>query len=424
MDRSITFQLGVEANSDPNTTNVTIVGEPTIEQSWNGVWVFPRDADDFAIDVATTREDFEVSLNRGDSKAICDSKKFSAGMYKLGCVVHEGLPAGKWDLNVTLGRTLFFTTAVQVNCANGRFMEYDHSRGQHICSDCRDVSGVDVGLCLAGTSLATLPIRAGFWRHDQNSKDVYACRFGSRSCPGSGTSSTNCRVKGTGPVLSLMTMSQDSTLCACGYVGALCSECDSNHVLGWTGNSCEECGRGGTHVPWVTCAVFVLITVVGGIGGFITCTRRREIYTMPRGVKYLKRLYSIGRVKFTSILFYTAQVIAQIAVVSEMNGGSEYSGPATAFVGGLNVMNFDLMSYLPLSCVFPQYNAFYMKLLLQTIGPLVLVACLWLMPLLVFRRDHPQHDVVTNAVATLSILIPIVLLPSASTTIVSSRRLG
>ena len=59
------------------------------------------------------------------------------------------------------------------------------------------------------------------------------------------------------------------------------------------------------------------------------------------------------------------------------DGAGGYSPSAATFAAALGVSNFDILSFIPVTCLFPA-TTFYDKLLFSTLAPLVPIALLWL----------------------------------------------
>lgn len=72
------------------------------------------------------------------------------------------------------------------------------------------------------------------------------------------------------------------------------------------------------------------------------------------------------------------QVVSQFTAISQGTGdGRTYAEPALSFARVLSVSNFDLLTFLPLSCSLPNSNFFSLLLLKTTVLPLGPVAMLW-----------------------------------------------
>eukprot|EP00965_Chrysotila_dentata_P101041 3337445-Pleurochrysis_carterae.AAC.13 len=88
-------------------------------------------------------------------------------------------------------------------CENG-FYKNPNSDAEDDCSDCSTVDGI---ACPRNTTLSTIDIRQGYWRHSASTKVVYECRSGDNGrtpCAGGKNAGTNgdgyCAIGHKGPV--------------------------------------------------------------------------------------------------------------------------------------------------------------------------------------------------------------------------------
>lgn len=95
---------------------------------------------------------------------------------------------------------------------------------------------------------------------------------------------------------------------------------------------------------------------------------------------------------------------------------TSFPEPARTLVSGLGIFNLDFLSYVPAECVYRE-SSFYTKLLIKTVGPLIIVAGLWAQPLIeaIARRPGVQGSA-NLAVVRMSIFLELIV-PSISTTI-------
>ena len=153
--RSFAVELIVNAKADPDMTQVVVQGSPTLDLLWEGVQIFPIDADGFAI-LDDRGGDFDVLLARDSGGLVASCTiRWSDAMYKVDCVVPDTSLAGDWTLTVTLDGTLVHATTVHPQCAPDNYEDPDEGN----CMVCPQ--GTE---CPAGTILAELPLVAGNWR--------------------------------------------------------------------------------------------------------------------------------------------------------------------------------------------------------------------------------------------------------------------
>ena len=157
---SVPAQITIVAKADARTSEVTILGSPVIKEQWNGVQISAFDVDGFAI-FSNQNEDFAVSLRFGDLAASCAvGWDATENFYLGGCTVPDASKAGKWLLNVTLDYMPVFSSFVNVWCQAERY-EHDGT-----CRSCPDGAS-----CVAGTTLATLELKRGYWRSGDRLKE-------------------------------------------------------------------------------------------------------------------------------------------------------------------------------------------------------------------------------------------------------------
>ena len=156
-------------------------------------------------------------------------------------------------------------------CANGQVAMEPGSK------ECRD--------CPSGATCKdtnSLVVNRGMWRSDDRPYAIYKCPS-YEACNGGGSSG--------------------EALCAKGFIGPLCSQCDRDYFVSWSGNVCSKCDQSQSHAGmtagFAVVAGFVAIGVV--LAKFCGMLKRSTVY------KYLSELRKVGKVKFR-IIFFTIQV--------------------------------------------------------------------------------------------------------------------
>ena len=109
------------------------------------------------------------------------------------------------------------------------------------------------------------------------------------------------------------------------------------------------------------------------------------------------------------------QVISEFATISNGTGDETYPEPARTFVRALGVTNLDVLSFVPLGCILRETN-FCHKALLKAISPPVVIALLWVYPLVMAFRGLPS--LASNTAKRLTLLLLEVTLPNIATTLV------
>ena len=153
---------------------------------------------------------------------------------------------------------------------------------------------------------------------------VRECSFSARtSCPGVVYSKNTTNKNVTYPCPDGRPQDQ---YCACGYMGPLCSQCDSDYFSVWTGSGgCKLCKKGESHVPTVILGIFVFIC---GSAFALACVK-----AIKQAFPKLKQLWRVGAVKLR-VLFFAAQIISEFATISSETGASKYPEPASTFASG------------------------------------------------------------------------------------------
>ena len=329
---------------------------------------------------------------------------------------------------------VYVDVVLAAQCPPGAF-KFETVQGNVVCQLCPKKEYEKDGVCLScptqvvcveGSTVSDWKLKAGNWRTNDESDDVRECRFGVRSCPYDGLDQAAGRDAYCGPA----------------FVGPLCSQCAADHFLSWVGSGdCASCDDGTSHGP--TIGVVCGMGAAGLLVAALAFTKRLRIkssYAFQRA----RRIFRIGKVKFTTILFAFQvrslhscvlqtpmyllnriacwQVISQFSSVvlsasasAEDSGG--YPSSATIFASGLGVTNIDLASYVPVGCLFPA-STFHDKLLFTTVAPLVVITLLWIPSINQRIATGARSTTTENAAGRWSIFILELVVSSVSTTIV------
>ena len=245
--------------------------------------------------------------------------------------------------------------------------------------------------------------------------EVLECRFKKRSCPAL-TNESRCG-KDVGDV------NDEVNYCACGFQGPLCSECSTGgdggkYFMSWSGHGCQSCAEGTSHAPTIALCVVMVLPVI-----FISQVLYLQKSDIEASyfVKFILQFRDHAAVKLR-ILFFMAQTVSQFSVISSSNGDAgAYPEPAASFAAALGVSNLDVLGFVPVNCIWP-HTTFYHKLFVKTVGPLVPLVLLWMLPFSKAIRGitGEAYDKAWQLAAQLSLLWIELVLTSVSTTIVQT----
>ena len=267
-----------------------------------------------------------------------------------------------------------------------------------------------------GVELREMRLKRRFWRSSATSTEIHKCPFDTdnsrdpQACRGGNDTDSYCYP---------------------GYVGPKCATCDKGWFLSWSGNQCRECENLKSHMESIIigCSLFVIF-VAAVVTVYVSRAYKHE--RIQGCVAKLTRFWYKFECK-AFVLFVTAQVLYQYSTVTTSSGESGYPEPAESFVNALSFSNLQFLSYVPAECIFLGSN-FYTKLVIKTVGPLIVCALLWLPVLCLFikklrlkssrKRDAKAEQALqkelqeyrTSAI-TYSMLFLELILPSVSTTI-------
>jgi len=150
-----------------------------------------------------------------------------------------------------------------------------------------------------GTSLETLPLKAGFWRTGNQSEDVREC-YTSDACIGS--------------------INATSSVCADGHLGPFCERCQPDYYKTSSGR-CTRCGGTDMASVVVLCGVF-LVFLLGLIRWLCTQDRERLAKIMSAAATGLEEVGRGGG--------FADAAGATLESASETPGGASASAPAAA----------------------------------------------------------------------------------------------
>ncbi|CAM9858548.1 unnamed protein product, partial [Ectocarpus sp. 12 AP-2014] len=275
----------------------------------------------------------------------------------------------------------------QLSCATGLYrsdtnQEDPSARFEAVCVDCPpwgECAGCTIGkgdvtsTCEAplehttarepGLTLETLNIDGGYWRTTTESDNILACH-----------NPDACRGGLTGA----------DSFCASGYKGPYCAVCEADYSpsLAHTCTRCSSSRRQGLVAATVIAALAAALAVVtifrflvsadveeGNIGWF----HRRVLRAVP--------------VQAVKIIVVVWQILTQFADAANVT----YPGVYQDFLSAINIVNFDIGSVLAAGCLWSGID-FHARLLVSTIGPLVVAGFLAMTYLIAMRRQGASSD--------------------------------
>ena len=207
--------------------------------------------------------------------------------------------------------------------------------------------------CDAGSTIADWKLLEGYWLTALMSPEIHVCRFGRVSCPGD----------------DLNQATGQNPYCAPAFVGPLCSECDADHFMSWTGNGrCHACDTEKSHHPTIALGIALVLCCVAIAGTAFSCCNRRadekmkneavsppdEKVTTRSGTSFYcanslaaftkkaEHLYRVGEIKLFNLLLMS-QVLSQFVNISDSTGAeSAVPQPAASLVRAMAVTNLDV----------------------------------------------------------------------------------
>ncbi|CAN0016960.1 unnamed protein product [Ectocarpus fasciculatus] len=241
------------------------------------------------------------------------------------------------------------------------------------CSNCTIADGTVTQICEVplehtsadedGLTLETLNIDEGYWRATTESVIILAC-YNADACAGGKTGA--------------------DSFCASGYQGPYCAVCETDYSPSLA-HICPHCSSSRRQGLMVIAAIAVIVTVFAFVAifqymlsteheeGMLGCFRRRVLGAVP--VESLK------------IIVVVWQILTQFADAANV----AYPGLYQDFLSAIDVINFDIGSVLAVGCLWSDMD-FHDRLLVNTIGPLVVAGFLAMTYGIVLRRHSASGD--------------------------------
>ena len=288
-----------------------------------------------------------------------------------------------------------------------RFYRPDATAGVDQCERCSNLLGA---ICPWNTTLASLELEFGFWRHSQYTNESWRCIEANGVSPCRG--GADAGVDGNG-------------YCHEGHHGPRCELCSNRYYFDSSSAQCKPCGD--LVGKGFAVAVFVLgaFAAVGALTAVVQRRRlpkNRALRQIVKNVHYFRKLWHAAgmqtKLKLGLGLFQCVSAAPSVFGVSVPDGGSEYGNlfdllkkPAT--------IGFDFI--LPGSC----YGSYRNRLILNALWPFVLVlmttvgGVAWELAHLPRAKRNASTALVRGLQRTLPLVLVLsfTLLPSQSTRI-------
>ncbi|CAM9198462.1 unnamed protein product [Ectocarpus sp. 12 AP-2014] len=205
-----------------------------------------------------------------------------------------------------------------------------------------------------GMNVSTLNLTRGYWRTSAESRNVLKC-YQENACVGGVDTSRYCEE---------------------GYQGAYCAVCDADFASGYQ-YSCSSCvgenKRTAIGVSVVLCVV-ALAVIALVIADLVRVVEENSTKTASqweqRMTSFRDRMVDVVPLTSIKIVVVAWQIVTQFSSVVNV----VYPDVYERFLSVLNVVNLNLGFILSVSCIVD--TNFYGRLVLATIGPLVMIGAL------------------------------------------------
>ncbi|CAN0437324.1 unnamed protein product [Ectocarpus sp. 12 AP-2014] len=299
------------------------------------------------------------SASRGLAVAVIASASISGSSFERNELVCE---AGSYRVDTEEGGPAMRFETVCFDCP-----------GWDECSSCTIESGDTTPTCEAplehtsadaeSITLETLHIDEGYWRATTKSENILAC-YNEDACSGGQTGV--------------------DSFCASGYTGPYCAVCETEFSTSF-GHTCTRCSSSRRHGLIAVTAIAALVAVLGVVTIFnlllsteveeesIGCFHRRVLRAVP--VQPLK------------IVVVVWQILTQFADAASITHPGAYQD----FLAVIDLINFDLGSLLAAGCLWTDID-FHDRLVVSTLGPLVVIGFLAMTYAIAVRRNGAPGD--------------------------------
>ncbi|GMH73197.1 hypothetical protein TL16_g06118 [Triparma laevis f. inornata] len=262
------------------------------------------------------------------------------------------------------------SSAASCACGKGKFHDprkpqLDTPEGK--CEDCMNLNLPEGVSCdPVGLTLASLPLKDGYWRSSSQSDNIVKCEI-DQSCVHA-SPEDNCTIGHTGPICSVCTEGYSKNA-----VG-VCKSCSSASVSIGFYTLCVVLG--------ITALYFVLRKIFGKEK--LTISNVTQVITKASSddKHWSKRLKTKAKI-LTS--FY--QIVSRLPSTLSIQYPDFYRGFTTAIN---SVFNFNAIGLISVGCVLPHsMYSFYGTFLVTTLTPIILSLLLFLITALQRRKLDP-----------------------------------
>ncbi|CAM9486398.1 unnamed protein product [Discosporangium mesarthrocarpum] len=257
-------------------------------------------------------------------------------------------------------------------CSEGEFWDDEEVECFQCITELINPEGVD---CQdEGALLQTLQVKDGFWRATLTSKHIRQC-FSSGACVGGNN------------VVSV------EDYCRDGYTGPYCSVCDEgwSHGVSHTCHECTSAFRAGMLALLSVVVVIMVVLVYILMSDLMSNPALTDLIESRSVVVGLIRKVPFHKLKIPIVV---CQIITQYASITAI----EFPPVFQTFLSTLDLLNLDIGWLLSTVCVI-KVN-FYTRLVVVTVGPLLLLLALGITFLCATRKLGLRPFSVSSSVVT------------------------
>jgi hypothetical protein len=212
--------------------------------------------------------------------------------------------------------------AFAAQCQAG-FETFETTQGNTVCRPCAQGEYESAGKCSKcpngvhckeASTVIDWEVKAGHWRTNDESDEVFKCRYGVTSCPGENKNQASMyspsQRRATSSVLG------PNPYCSPNHVGHLCSACAPDLFLSWAGDGkCYQCATGESHAPTIGLLGGVFVFVVSCLACVYKKSMKKDqgitatAASKPTNSLFSKsqQVYTLAKFKVFT-LFLTSQV--------------------------------------------------------------------------------------------------------------------
>mmetsp|Transcript_106080 Transcript_106080/g.306893 ORF Transcript_106080/g.306893 Transcript_106080/m.306893 type:complete len:646 (-) Transcript_106080:221-2158(-) len=224
-------------------------------------------------------------------------------------------------------------------------------------------------VCKLGTTIESMRIKDGFYRHSRASAQTFECRH-PNACAGTSTDPESDDVE-------KMRLEGDE-LCRVGFTGPLCSTCNDDYYLDGVDEVCVACDSKEAAKQSQSASKEILPIVVGVVFTLVIVVV--AAVSMPGSVQdwYNRKVERIMTVSHhVTILIINAQLIVNLQTVTVFRGGKPFPEPFATVVRLCEIFNLDAFAVFRFGCVAGGFN-YITKLYTATLSSIAVVIIIFL----------------------------------------------